>query len=256
MMTAVYLFIVVIIVVLFLIKKQKIVEFFTNNINEIDVNSIPKYLINLDRRKDRLNLTSKLLNEFGYTNVVRYSAVDGSKINESKLRELVHPNSLAPIYNNKRTAHDQLSKGAVGCYLSMSNVWDIIETSGSDYGIVFEDDTKPSLSQNQVNELLKNAPKDWDIILFGGQYNKKKDNITPHFDKVHQFFCLHAYIINKRAIKKIKPHLKPIKMQIDWVLSELSQKDKLNIYIIKNSNWYQNREVSTTDIQTPMVKGD
>lgn len=207
-----------------------------------------KFLINLDRRPDRLETTTRLLEERGYKDVIRFPAVDGSKLSDQQLTELVNPNAMNAIIKGERTQHHELSRGAVGCYLSHAGVWEKCGVNKSI--IIFEDDTKPSLSQSQLNSILSTCPDDWDIILFGGQYNIDKNFIHPELVKVDKFYCLHAYMINYKAIQKIKPHLYPINMQIDSALSQISG---LNIYAISNSGWYQNRDVGNTDIQTPIV---
>ena len=253
-------FIYSIIVVLFIsvvfkiIHKIYIEPYSNSEINSYNLENIPKYLINLDRRKDRLITTKKLLGDFGYNNTIRYPAIDGQKITNTELVEMVHPDSLEPIYKKQRQNHDELSIGAVGCYLSHVNLWDDIENSDKEEAIIFEDDTKPTIANDELEKILASCPSDWDVILFGGYYNIKDDFKNDQFHKVNQFFCLHAYMINKGGIKKIKPHLKPIKVQIDWVLSNLSKDNKLNVYVIKNSKWYQNTKINSTDIQTPMVK--
>lgn len=215
--------------------------------------STPKYLINLDKRTDRMNTTSYLLKKHGYNNISRFSAINGKNISFDILNKLVDKDSIEPIYKNKRTNHDQLSIGAVGCYLSHVKLWNKIENDKYDYAIIFEDDTNPTININDLNKILSKSPDDWDIILLGGMYNLKKNFMNPVFYKVNQFFCLHAYIINKNAIKKIKPYLYPLRVQVDWVLSNMSTDNKLNIYVIKNSNWNQNTEVNSTDIQTPLI---
>lgn len=228
---------------------------FSYNRNDIDIKNCPKYLINLDRRYDRLKTTSFLLKKCGYKNIMRYSAIDGSKITPHKLKKLVHKDSLEPIYKKQRTQHDELSIGAVGCYLSHVNVWKLIENNKNyNYAIIFEDDTNPTINQDELQDILSDIPSDWDVILLGANYNIKNDFNHNKFYKVNRFFCLHAYIINKRAINKISSNLYPIQVQIDWVLSNMSNDGLLNIYTIKNSKWYQNHHVNSTDIQTPVIQ--
>lgn len=221
-------------------------KMYTNNIDTS--NSTKMYLINLDRRPDRLKTTTQLLKEYGYKNIIRFPAVDGLKLSDQQLKELVHPEAMNPIIQGKRTQHHELSRGAVGCYLSHVGIWDKCKTNES--LIIFEDDTKPSLSQSELNSILSYCPDDWDIILFGGQYTVNNSFTHSKLVKVDKFYCLHAYIINYNAIQKIKPYLYPVDMQLDSLLSRI---DNLNIYAIRNSDWYQNRDVSNTDIQTPVI---
>lgn len=213
------------------------------------------YLINLDRRPDRLETTTNLLKEKGYTDIIRFQAVDGSKLTDEQLNTLVTQNAMKSIIRGQRTQHHELSRGAVGCYLSHFGVWNkiIVDSDKLDNIIIFEDDTKPSLNKIQLDSVLSSCPDDWDIILFGGQFNIDPNFVNDNFNKVDKFYCLHAYMINKKAIEKISKHLFPISMQIDSVLSKIIKLENLNIYAIRNSEWYQNIDVGKTDIQTPIV---
>ncbi len=244
-----YKYVIFVIFIIFLIIRYK----FLRRKPKYDLNKIPKYMINLERRKDRLQKTSDLLINHGYDNVIRFPAVDGGKFTDSQLRKLVHQDSLQPIFQNKRSEHNQLSRGAVGCYISHINLWDEI-IKNNDVAIIFEDDTNPGDSKSNLEKILSNSPNDWDIILFGGSYTSNPKFQCKYFYKVNKFLCLHAYMINKRAIQKIKKHLYPIRSQIDWTISDLISNNILNVYVIKNNKWYQNPDIYSTDIQTPIIK--
>lgn len=226
-----------------------------------DLDKIPKYMINLDCRQDRLKITGGLLNQRGYNNIIRFPAVDGKQLSNLDLNTLVHKDSLQPILENKRNKHHQLSQGAVGCYLSHLKLWEQInQDTNNDIAIIFEDDTKPGMYKSELENQLSHCPDDWDIILFGGNYTAKREpQNNTYFYKVDKFLCLHAYMINKRAINKISSHLYPnkqIQQQIDWTISDLTSQNILNVYAIKDikSKWYQNSDVYSTDIQTPIVE--
>jgi GR25 family glycosyltransferase involved in LPS biosynthesis len=239
------LIIVICFIFLFFIKKKT-----DNRVKVIDLNYASKYIINLDKRKDRLEYTSYLLKNKGYDNIIRYPAVDGQKITYNELLNIVNQNSITPILEKKRKNHNELSWGAVGCYLSHAKLWEKIEQEEKEYAVIFEDDTNPTITKNDLEQILIDVPNDWDIILLGCIYYTNPKEMINQFYKVDRFFCTHAYIINKKAIKKIKNKLYPIKDQIDWYLSDLSEKKVLNIYSLKNNNWYQNN--FGTDIQTPL----
>lgn len=217
---------------------------------QFDLKNSKKFLINLDKRIDRLSITSKLLNEFGY-DFTRYSAID-SLLKWDDVKDLVDSNSMLPIINNYRTQHHELSKEAVGCYLSHYNLWKDLKKSNEPYYIIFEDDTLPTITFDDLQKKLNIVPENWDIILFGGLYHRNKKVKGTNLCHIKRFYCLHAYMISKKGAEKLQ-NLLPIKQQIDSELSDLSIAGKLNIYGLTDNSWIQNPMVNSTDIQTKIV---
>lgn len=212
------------------------------------------FYINLDRRTDRKNVTEKLLSDYEYLNVIRYSAIDSSIFSMNDFRKYVHTESIKDIENGFRTEHHQLSSGAVGCTLSHYNLW---KENYLDCEIImiFEDDTLPNITYTQLmNEKLVELPEDWDIILLGGIWHSN-NHFNKYLSKIEQFYCTHAYMIHTRGIRKLLPHLFPIKKQIDSWLSDLSSSQIINIYGIRDHGWNQNNLVAQSDIQT-LLKND
>jgi GR25 family glycosyltransferase involved in LPS biosynthesis len=207
--------------------------------------NVPKYIINLDTRPDRIKVTIPKLRKLGFTNVERLRATTF----KPELLKRVDENHIDPIILNKRTKHSQLSKGAVGCYISHLRIYKKI-LEKSDYGIIFEDDVLPKHTLDELNNNIKRVPKDWDMILIGGTYNEKKEN--KDIVKVSRFFQTHAYVINKTGIEKILKKAYPIQYQIDSFLSDMSSRNELNIYGLNNMNWVVNQKISMTDIQTEL----
>ena len=87
------------------------------------------YVINLDRRPDRLNeFWGKIKEYFNPTLIEKFSAVDGNKIDFSKHRGLFKAKS----------------NGEIGCYLSYRELWENIINNESinddDLVLIFEDD--------------------------------------------------------------------------------------------------------------------
>ncbi len=214
-----------------------------------------QFLINLDHRSDRLAITTKLLSDRGYNNVIRQPAVNGHNMSDTFIKTIVVESELEPIFSNKRTQHHQLSKGAIGCSLSHINIYKQLHSESSiRYYIIFEDDTLPTKSLTEVSDALNNTPDDWDILLLGGIYHRNNvvNNVVC---KVHQFMCLHAYIINKKCVDYLLKNAITMSKQIDWWLSELAVNGKLNIYGLIDQSWIQNPQINSTNIQTPMVSG-
>jgi GR25 family glycosyltransferase involved in LPS biosynthesis len=215
-----------------------------------DIYSIKKYLINLDKRKDRLITTTELLSKKGYYNIERVSAVEGKKLSSKAIKHYVDESALEPIYKNVRTEHYQLSIGAIGCSLSHFQIWKKFLLSNEKQIMIFEDDTFPTITSQELSFYLQYVPEDWDIILCGGIYNNLQP-INPYVNKIYTFFCTHAYIINKNKLKFLLDNALPMSKQIDSWLSDLSVDGTLNIYGL-NTDWMQNPDINDTDIQTEM----
>ncbi len=221
-----------------------------NNIESFSLDNLKLYLINLEHRKDRFDITNNLLNKYDFTNVIRYPAVNGKNMLKNELIQIVDPLAMKSILDNYRTEHHELSYGAVGCYLSHINIWKKLEIDNLDYVIIFEDDALPNFSFLYLKEIIeKYTPNDWDIILFGGIYNNN-NIINDYIIKIQTYYEMHAYIINKKGVSKLLSKVFPIKKQIDSLLSDLASDNYINIYGITKNKWIQNSQINNTDIQT------
>jgi GR25 family glycosyltransferase involved in LPS biosynthesis len=211
------------------------------------------YLINLKRRPDRLLNFNKFYGKSDLKNVpiTKFDAIDGSKLDVSMipLTELARSELTQLETTGFRTKHYQLTKGAIGCYLSHVKVWEHILKNSADSVLIFEDDAKvPPNLKRDINEKMHNVPKDWDIVLFG--FICTKCMKYSEYSRVDRFMLTHCYLIRKQAIIKMMDtnSLFPITQQIDWMMSEMSS--ILNIYTV-NDKLVTPFE-SRTDIQAPL----
>jgi len=214
------------------------------------------YLINLDRRPDRLERFMHTYDNSDMRNIKlkRIAAVDGSDLDISKvpLSDVARGELKQIETTGFRSKHYQLTRGAIGCYLSHVKVWKDIVDNNHNAGLIFEDDVNVPVSlREKIIVSMEHIPKDWDIILFG-YHCKDCDNIK-NYRKVNRFILLHNYAISYTGVVKILKtnSLFPVTQQIDSFLSELSL-DILNIYAVKNPLIHQNG--SRTDIQMPIIK--
>ena len=230
----------------FIIKKYTIEGFDTVNKSDNMFENAPMFVINLDRRSDRLSTTTALLNEKGYAPITRIIATDGSAEWET-LKDIVKSGAM----QSKNESHP-LSKGAVGCYISHLNLWKRLVESQNELYIIFEDDTFPTLTRLELSVYLSRVPYDWDIILFGPTYHDCI-KLNDYVCRAKRFFCLHAYAIRKKAARFMVPRALPIEQQIDWWMSDMAEKGDLNIYSLSDTNWLQNTDINASDIQYPNI---
>lgn len=211
------------------------------------------YLINLKRRPDRLNNFMEHYNASDMSQIqfVKFEAIDGSQLNIERvpLSELARA-ELKEIENTGfRSKHYQLTKGAIGCYLSHVKIWEDIMQKGYNIALILEDDAKvPSDILDKINRSIVDIPVDWDIVLLGYLCNKCVS--YNNYKKVERFMLTHSYLITRTGIDKIlqTKSLFPITQQIDSYMSELSS--VLNIYTVDSKIVRQFN--SRTDIQAPL----
>lgn len=171
---------------------------------EITFEQLPKRVINLPHRTDRLNRFRKELASI-----------------QNKGMVLLIPGII----------DKQPSKG-----IGMSHAQAM--ESGQDYTIVFEDDAIfPGRHKTipHIDECLKNAPQDWDILLGGALNLKVKQQYNEHWDEVEDFRGLQFYIISKKAVERVKNEYK-FNDHIDKWISESNFK----VYIMRTVVCMQN----------------
>jgi len=213
------------------------------------------YLLNLERRSDRLFRFMKCYNnsDMKHISINKFNAIDGSTIdiNTVPMTELARLEMKQLETTGFRYKHYQLTKGAIGCYLSHVKIWENMLKTNQNICLIFEDDARPPPNfMKLVNQNVKHIPDDWDIILLGKICNDCVD--YGKYYKINRFILLHSYLINSKAVEKIVKTntLFPISQQLDAYLSELSS--ILNIYAVKYDIVKQGG--SRTDIQAPIVR--
>lgn len=194
-----------------------------------DLDNIPKYVINLDRRRDRWQQFQSQPGLNSFTNVRRWSGVDGSTLNiDSDKRISLFTKSN--IVKGERRSHTEVdTKGGVGCYLSHVAVWQDFLNSPSEVALVFEDDVRiDAQAAARLKQWIAGSPVIrntdlWDFcILSPHGWSKRGGPISPDDPtcvELKQFTCLAAYLINKKGVRKIMPQVFPIQGHVDWFLT-------------------------------------
>ena len=242
--------------------KEKHNETFYNN-NEERTQNRPSftpddfdvYLINMNKNRDRLQ---HFMKQWKSTDLKdkkfkRLSAVNGSEINISTyLSDRAYKEVQTTINNGYRTKHYQLTRGAIGCYLSHLKTYDKIANGDKPYGIILEYDVKITKNFYKLAKgVVKEIPSDWDILLLSCHcITCKRQQL---YSKVDKFIWLHCYIVSKEGASKLKDILnsKPIEQQIDSELSDLAEERLIKIYCVNQSLSTQSQNFATS-IQMPM----
>ncbi len=148
------------------------------------------WVINLDRRPERLQEAKKHLGSIGVTNFTRLRAVDGKDIGS-------HP---YPI-----------TSGEIGCLLSHRAIWQQIVANRVPWTLIFEDDLviADDVSQKTFGDVMKEATygkRNPQIVYFGYCPSNSRDipsifNSAEVSIKMGKAFCTHAYCITWRGAR-------------------------------------------------------
>lgn len=226
------------------------------NMTALDINV---YVINLKRNPKRLVNFKKNYEKTDLSHVKFevIEAVDGKTLDvQSIITEKAYTELMDAERRGYRIKHYQITRGAIGCYLSHLEAYKRIAESDKDYGLVFEDDVDFNTSEilQDLQNKIRTIHSEWDIMLLGCVCyvcNGYKD----YYD-AQKFILLHAYIVKKESAKKILEELegKPIEKQIDSKFSDMAESGKLRVVCLKEQLASQNNNDYKTTIQLPIKK--
>lgn len=227
----------------------------------------PFYCINIETDEVRRKHIEKHFSKF---NVEIIPAVDTRNNKWKNYKHHLTRDALVQveraISNTYRIDHHELTQGAIGCFLSHMKCWKLFlerhDTSKEDKCLfVLEDDAVPKDEfEPMLRKVLKNLPKDADIVLFSHVKSGPEEKIKVAEDlellKLKEdaiFYLLNAYLIRASAIKKIFKHLRNRGMrfdkQVDSYMTHLMQMGLVNVYTTIDSVCPQ-IYVTSTSIQT------
>jgi GR25 family glycosyltransferase involved in LPS biosynthesis len=173
------------------------------------------YIINLDRSKERYEYVKPNVDRLGIPSE-RISAVEGQALSDKEINEIV----------DMQTYFDFLGhfpkKGTIGCSLSHIKAWKALLDSPFEYAVIFEDDVRfdPLKLHSVIAELIK-IDQDWDITIFEVNHRGLPLMIKSLTDGQKLVIYLAevshtgAYMLNRKAAKKLLEKSLPIKMPID-----------------------------------------
>lgn len=212
------------------------------------------WVINLEKNKDRYKRFKYYYNNSDLAQVPleKFNAIYGREIDVQKyVTPKAYEILLLNEKNKYRTKHYELTRGAIGCYLSHAAVYrKLLEDPNYNYYLIFEDDAAiMSRIYNRIGKAIKHAPNDWDIILFAPIMEVPLDE-NRLFKKLQTFWGLCSYAISKKGAQKCIDEFdkKGINMQIDSKLSLMIMQGKLNVYNYKDKILWHDR-TQGTDIQ-------
>jgi len=179
------------------------------------------FFINLDRRKDRLDLITKQLKLLNIE-AERISAVDGNNLNP-----------------NPKIGNGWNHKGVAGCALSHRKIVELAKKRNYSNFLVIEDDTIFSDNfNNNLDFFIQQVPDDWDILYFGG--NHLGGPLKPINTNVGK--CSHTLTTNMYAMKStlydfvlnhISENVEGLEMPVDVLYTQIQKSGNFNCYAFK-----------------------
>lgn len=194
----------------------------------MNISDIPKFVINLKRRPDRLEKFQKLI---GLQDIITVYGFDGKNpCSESDFEK----NIFNALPNN-------LMVGEKGVFISHLRIYEKIIQENIQYAIIFEDDAIFCEDfDKKLERIIQNMPNNTDILFFGGRFDAEfkmdegtylpiSENIVAHknirWEQRNQSShdrTFHGYIISNNLAKKFLQYFNnriDIYLPIDqWVI--------------------------------------
>ena len=205
--------------------------------DEIDLENIKTYVINLDRRTDRWETFNKNPTTHFFKNLERYSAFEGKKLDvNTETRISLH--TRENIKNKFRRSHYEINTlGACGASFSHIGVWKKFLESNDKYCLVLEDDIYLRNSDlEKAKVLVKRIPKSFDIWILG--YHGYSCIAKPYMKDspwgvVKQFTGAHCYILNRKAAEALLKECFPIETHIEFYMAAAARTQGL-LFLMNN----------------------
>lgn len=185
------------------------------------------YIINLDRKPERYDVSMKRIKEAGFRNLERHRAIDvGCMQTDLKQEWARHGNPKFARNHNFTTLH----KGEQGCFLSHINVWVDVINKNIPYAIIFEDDVLFHKDWTSLSKYYFDiTPKNWDILFMGAQIEGFSNSLIVK----KPVYCLHAYIITLEGARRLYKYL--LKKEVYSIDSMMKDDMCKNIFPL---TWY------------------
>ena len=170
-----------------------------------------KFLINLEKRPERLAHAQAQLAKHGINDVELVKAIDGVAL-------------------GLKSHIERLTPGMIGCYQTHRNIMKHCLDNNINSYVVFEDDLQFIPGFDDLFEMaIAELPDDWEFVYLGATPHKG----TTHLKRINDFWVLpfsvwgtQCFMIRNRAtIEKIYNALEEMKMQIDEQLTHYVLRD-------------------------------
>ena len=135
--------------------------------------------------------------------------------------------------------HPLLTPEAIACFLSHTTLYLQLLNREEEYFFIVEDDAKPLVTLDILEDKMKTLPEDWDMAFFGWFSDpfttKTKKEINNDWMVVDSFWGFQGYVIKKSSILKIYSTLLNIDTHVDVQIGRQIKNKRINGYFLKES---------------------
>jgi GR25 family glycosyltransferase involved in LPS biosynthesis len=206
-----------------------------NQKESINFETMPVYVINLDRRRDRWDKFIQQSYVRKFRELERYSAFDGKNIDidtETRISIKTREN----IRKNFRRSHYEINTvGACGASFSHIGCWKKFLKTDEPYCMILEDDCAVNAFDFEriIKLYSKIIPSDFDIWLLG--HHRVSTESKPYMKnspwlRVERFTGAHCYILSRNAAEQLLKECYPIENHIEFYMCNASYIYSLNMY--------------------------
>jgi GR25 family glycosyltransferase involved in LPS biosynthesis len=157
----------------------------------------PLYLINLERKPERLEIATKRIQEAGFKHILPWKAVDATKQDELDQAW----NTLGNPSFDMRDVSFKKYKGTQGCAVSHYLLWKHMIDQKIPYMVVMEDDVVFHKHWHVLAPIYYEVTAHNYDILYLGNYNENNMLLAPIL--ITPVFCTHAYVLTLEGARKL-----------------------------------------------------
>lgn len=211
-----------------------------------------------ERKLKILDLLKDFKGEIEFVEVL-----DKQNIPSSDLKKVYFPNAedfenkVRPLWDVNLHRFRYLNEAEISCTMKHIYTFKKIMNENNDHVLIIEDDILPLKDDfiTKIENLLDNAPKDWDVIYLsegiGMDFVNSKIQLS---EKVNDELikasapssnCTDAYLWTKKAAEKAYKTLMPFQLVIDWELSSCFYKNNMNVYWMTDPLFQQGSKTGT-----------
>lgn len=185
------------------------------------------YLINLDRRKDRLESSQKEFDRIDST-FTRFPAIDGALLDI----KIETPDNI------------RWNKAAYALVKTTINLLDDAIENKYNRILIFEDDIEFNpIFDITVEKYLNTLPNKYDLAFLGITHTASPTLFNPYWEKIRSCVSCHAYSISKHMFKPYKTLLENFDKPIDYYTNIIIG-SRLNSYSTIKKLVYQKNGIS------------
>ena len=182
---------------------------------------LPIVVINLPHRTDRWETLRQRMDAIGLDKLVRAPAVMGAELPKTQIAALTR--SPAEAVDAAPRSHLDLTRPAVGCFLSHLAIWRWVVETGLPRVLVFEDDAAPAadFDAGRLGRVLTATPPDARLLFLG--------RITMHglaekpsggdLARLYYFNGTFAYVATQEGCRTLLQNLFPLRAHVDHQMS-------------------------------------